>query len=62
MKKRNAKAECKNGMQKRNAKTECKNGRKKEKMEIAKKMKNKGIDIESILSITGLSKTEINNL
>ena len=50
------------GMEKRNAKAECKSGRKKEKMEIAKKMKNKGIDIESILSITGLSKTEINNL
>ena len=49
-------------MEKRKAKAECKSGRKKEKMEIAKKMKNKGMDIESILSITGLSKTEINNL
>ena len=62
MQKRNGKTECKNGMEKRNAKAECKSGRKKEKMEIAKKMKNKGMDIESILSITGLSKTEINNL
>lgn len=52
----------KEGLRRRNGKTECKSGRKKEKMEIAKKMKNKGMDIESILSITGLSKTEINNL
>lgn len=62
LRRRNGKTEWKNGMQKRNGKTECKSGRKKEKMEIAKKMKNKGMDIESILSITGLSKTEINNL
>ena len=62
LRRRNGKTEWKNGMQKRNAKAECKSGRKKEKMEIAKKMKNKGMDIESILSITGLSKTEINNL
>ena len=52
----------KEGLRRRNGKAEWKNGRKKEKMEIAKKMKNKGMDIESILSITGLSKTEINNL
>lgn len=52
----------KEGLRRRNGKAEWKSGRKKEKMEIAKKMKNKGMDIESILSITGLSKTEINNL
>lgn len=36
--------------------------RKKEKVEIAKNLKNIGIDIESIIKSTGLSKDEIGNL
>ncbi len=37
-------------------------GRKQEKKEIAKKMKEQGIDIEIIKKITGLSDKEINLL
>lgn len=49
-------------MEKRNETTELKNGKKEEKIKIAKKMKNTGIDIEIISSIIGLSIDEVNNL
>lgn len=39
-----------------------KQGKKDERIEIAKKMKNKGIDIDSIIEITGLLKEEIEKL
>ena len=34
-------------------------GRKEEKLELAKKMVKKGINIETIIEITGLTKLEI---
>ena len=37
-------------------------GKRKEKLEIAKKMKSKKIDIEDIVEITGLTKEEIEEL
>ena len=49
-------------MKKRTKRTEDKNGKREEKIEIAKKMKNKGIDIKIIESITGLSVAEIKKL
>ena len=52
----------KEGLRKRNGKAEWSSGKKEEKIEIAKKMKNTGIDIEIIASITGLSIDEVNNL
>ena len=39
-----------------------KEGRKEEKIEIAKKMKNKGMDITVIMEMTGLTKEEIEEL
>lgn len=35
---------------------------KKEKQEIAKKLKNKGLDIKEISELTGLMETEINEI
>ena len=46
-------------MEKRKKRTEERNGQKKEKIEIAKKMLEKNIEIEVILELTGLSKDEI---
>jgi hypothetical protein len=37
-------------------------GREQEKYEIARKLKLKGMDTDSIVEITGLSLTEIGNL
>ena len=39
-----------------------KKGISKEKNEIAKKMKNKGMDTETIVELTGLTKEEIEKL
>ena len=39
-----------------------KEGRESERLEMAKKMKQIGIDINSIIKVTGLSKEEIDNL
>ncbi len=37
-------------------------GKQKEKLEIAKKLKQKGIDTKAIIEITGLTKEKIENL
>lgn len=48
----------KNGIEERKKRTEEKNGQK----EIAKKLKDKGMKIQEIIEITGLSEVEINRL
>ena len=56
----------KSGLQERIAKTELRNGQKKgkeeQKIQIAKNMLNKGIDMKDIVDITGLSQEEIQSI
>ncbi len=66
MKARNETTEWKHGMEQRNKATAKSNGMqegtRKAKLEDAKKMLQKGIDIKSIVEITGLSEDEINKI
>ena len=57
-KKRDRRTEEKNGRKERTNRTDEQNGQK----EIAKKLKDKGMKIQEILEITGLSEVEINRL
>ena len=50
------------GLKERRNQTEKLNGMKEAKLEDAKKMKEEGINIETISNITGLSKAEIEKL
>ena len=49
----------KNGLEERTKRTEEKSGIKQEKLETAKKMLEEGINIETIIKITGLTKEKI---
>ncbi len=49
----------KDGIKERYRTTECNNGVKKEKLEIAKNMLKKGMDLETVMDITGLTKEEL---
>ena len=49
----------KNGLEERTKRTEKNNGIKQEKLETAKKMLEEGINIETIIKITGLTKEKI---